>query len=716
MGTKHHLLALLTLSTTALMAACGDDTTDPNDAVEADTRDVDMTARPDVQRESDGEQADAADTDGQDTASPDTIEDVSDTGPGTPDADAIIDTDLPDTDIPDSASEDASGDSSIDLDTGADADSASDVADDVTPSLPNFILTELMVASCEAEAGAAQWAELRNNGGRAATLDGLILSDGTGGVHRMTGFPLVEPGELVIIGASSDPDNNGGVDVDYVWSGLDFAAESGTFVIATDGATVFELRYDFSGVDACSSLSLSSDSLTPAAAADFDNYCPSTSLYNASDKGTPGAANPVCAVPDREVDWCRLQFPIDLALLPGEEQTAYVRVFNDGTTNITTGTDADPELIIDLGTGPDDVFPSDGRWTWTPASANAGWNDATEPGNDEYQATLTAPGSAGVYDFAFRASRDGGLTWLYCDRAAGPGADGAENGYQPSNAGTLTVRDLCAEADCPAGEQVSCDGNTRVRTISDGTCSVVDGAAVCSQSVESIDVCDEATPCTAAGDAAFCLGEQIVQGSCTELADCPADLAPICDGSASVAATLQRCDLGACVYDTGRTNCSDSGRTCSDGLCVTPSPPVGYCVVQFPKDFDVVIDGAATVYGRVYIERLTDRTTGNDTDALVITRIGAGAVGTLPGSDASWRWVDAAPNSGYTATDEPNNDEYQADLTAVVIEASVGDVRDVAFSVSTNGGESWFYCDRNGGGFRPYDPGQAARLTVIAAP
>lgn len=701
MATTRRLLSLLIVSSSFALTACGDDT---NDAADADVRDDDSTSRPDASRHYDVDEEDASDGDALST----------DADAGAPDSEAdTMDLDgSTDTAPQDTSTEDTVADTTQPPDSTGDTDVTADVELDASPGLPNFILTEFMVASCEAEPGAGQWAELMNAGSRAASLDGLIISDGAGGVHRISGFPMIEPGGLVVVGASADRTENGGVDVDYVWSGLDFAATTGVFAIATDAATVFELRYDFLAVDDCASLALSGDSLTPAASADLDRYCSASTLYNASDSGTPGDNNPVCTVPDLEVDWCRLQFPVDLSVLPGVEETAYVRLFNDGTTTLTAGTDEDDALRIEFGIGPDGVLPSDERWAWTEATANTGWNDAAEPGNDEYQATLTAPEVPGAYDFAFRASRDDGRTWLYCDRAAGPGADGAENGYQPANAGALTVTDLCAEAECPVAERVSCDGNTRTRAQSDGSCTVVDGAAVCAETVETIDECDEATPCTAAGDAAFCLGDEVVEGTCSELAECPESLEPTCEGSLAVTSTRQRCDLGACVFDVESVDCAETDQTCEAGACVTASRPVGYCVVQFPKDFEVLLDGAATVYGRVYIEGLTDLSRANDTDALVITRVGTGVVGTAPDTDPSWVWADGAPNDGYTATDEPNNDEYFAEIVASTTGAGVGEQRDVAFSVSTDGGESWFYCDRNGGGFRAYDPAQAARMTV----
>src|SRR5690606_8990933 len=105
---------------------------------------------------------------------------------------------------------------------------------------------------------------------------------------------------------------------------------------------------------------------------------------------------------------------------------------------------------------------------------------ASEPGNDEYQAALTAP-APGTWDHAFRFSRDGGASWLYCDRdARGDGrGDGAEDGYMPEDAGNLvTFAGPCTDNPCAGmGPMAACDGDgvTVVGYAEDGVC-VPDGA------------------------------------------------------------------------------------------------------------------------------------------------------------------------------------------------------------------------------------------------
>ncbi|MFH1313070.1 MAG: T9SS type A sorting domain-containing protein [Candidatus Eisenbacteria bacterium] len=192
--------------------------------------------------------------------------------------------------------------------------------------------------------------------------------------------------------------------------------------------------------------------------------CPASQLedYNGTTQGQ--TAKTTCHDVTYTVDWCRLQWPLTIQEYPGTGVTVYGRVFVGGVTDRTSGNDPVPGVVRgQVGYGPRDSDPSAvGSWTWTEAIPNPGWNDASQPGNDEYMALLTTPAGSGEYDYAYRFTGDGGGTWLYGDKATGVlGEDGSENGYQTENAGKMTVAYTCCivpdngsgtadfPADCP---------------------------------------------------------------------------------------------------------------------------------------------------------------------------------------------------------------------------------------------------------------------------
>lgn len=143
--------------------------------------------------------------------------------------------------------------------------------------------------------------------------------------------------------------------------------------------------------------------------------------------------------PTYDIGWCNIQFPAMVVEPVGATFTIYSRVFAEGLTDQSGVTDPAPQLVAELGWGPDGTDPSMGdadMWNWTAAGPNAGYGPGApdySAVNDEYWGDITI-GVAGVHDFATRISGDGGATWVYCD------VDGlAIGGYTPDQAGDAQI-------------------------------------------------------------------------------------------------------------------------------------------------------------------------------------------------------------------------------------------------------------------------------------
>jgi glycosidase len=134
------------------------------------------------------------------------------------------------------------------------------------------------------------------------------------------------------------------------------------------------------------------------------------------------------ALPHLDIGWANLQWPPSMvhtisALLP----TDYVfgQVWIDGHTNQPGPT---PGLWAQVGYGPDASDPdSNPDWIWIDATFN------TDAGNNDEFGGQLLPEAVGTYDYAYRYSTTAGRTWVYAD------LDGTGNGYQPTQAGDLTV-------------------------------------------------------------------------------------------------------------------------------------------------------------------------------------------------------------------------------------------------------------------------------------
>ncbi len=123
--------------------------------------------------------------------------------------------------------------------------------------------------------------------------------------------------------------------------------------------------------------------------------------------------------------------------------------------------------------------------------------------------------------------------------------------------------------------------------------------------------------------------------------------------------------------------------------------PVDFCRLQFPEEIDGTEGDVVTVFGRLYEQNFTDRTTRTDEYSRIRGQVGYIADGDDPMEMANWTWTDAEPNRQYDgqAAGEPNNDEYQAALTL-----PAEGLYSYAYRFTVDSGASWQMCDVNGSG------------------
>jgi glycosidase len=151
----------------------------------------------------------------------------------------------------------------------------------------------------------------------------------------------------------------------------------------------------------------------------------------------------------------------------------------------------------------------------------------------------------------------------------------------------------------------------------------------------------------------------------------------------------------------GLDNAGNEGKISADAGA-TPSFPIGYAVLQFPKTLSHTkgISPTPDIYGQIYVGGLTDA--GGSADS-IIAQVGFGATGS---DAATWdSWVGMSFN-----TKAGNNYEYKASLTPEVV-----GVFDLLVRFSTDGGLTWSYGDQDG--FFPGEPGTdlPGVLTVLAS-
>ena len=619
------------------------------------------------------------------------------------------------------------------------------------PSPPAaVVITELLPDPDAVGDPEGEWIEVANVSAAAIVLNGWTLHGDEDEQHPLVfaDRTVLPAGGVWLLARGDDPQANGGVVPDYVYDGVTLS-NGADRVALTDalGNVVDELVYDREfPLETGASLSLDAARRDPAANDHPLSWCAGAAPWGeGTDRGTPGEDNPPC--PDREVDWCRLQFPLDAQSEAGDALLAYGRVFEAGVTDRSDATDPDEALTAQLGYGPDGTDPGGDDWEWTAAEPNPGWNaaDAEEPGNDEYQGALVVR-EPGLYDFAYRFSRDGGALWVYCDRAAGPGADGAEDGYQIERAGQLTV--VPGPPHPAAGEVVVSELLFDVRDpLSDADAEWIELRNL-SDERRRLDGCTLGD----AGGAGVLVGVTLDPGGYALLArsDDPGEnggLTPdgtfrfsLNNGGDSVSlrcgevevdtyafdasiggdgVAIQRDDEGAwCVASAVYFEAPDAPETAHRGTpgeanrrC-PPPPMVDFCALQFPLDIEARAGEQLQIFGVVYEPGLTDLSPRSDPTDRIEGQAGAGPAGTDPAADDGWAWRGGAPNPEWDGVEagQPNNDEYMAAF-GVALE---GDY-DLAWRFRLDGG-AWTYCDRDPGSEDGYAPEDAGHLTATPPP
>ncbi len=147
-----------------------------------------------------------------------------------------------------------------------------------------------------------------------------------------------------------------------------------------------------------------------------------------------------------------------------------------------------------------------------------------------------------------------------------------------------------------------------------------------------------------------------------------------------------------------------NGQTASldGGFSYGASPPIDYCILQFPKSLDAAPEtSAGPVYGRVYVPNLT---TASGNQSQIEGEAGWGTLGSVP--DSTWSWSPAVFNPSCSGCG--NNYEYDSMIST----GATGSYA-LAFRFSTDNGATWTNCDAAGDTApATYSPANQGTLTV----
>jgi hypothetical protein len=200
------------------------------------------------------------------------------------------------------------GTSSDDADCGYPPDepgAPSTPATAASPAIGQAVITELMIHPQNTDDALGEWIEIFNASSAWLNFEGVMLADsGVDGVEiEASGYDtlIVAPGEYLVLCATDDYWDNGGVDCDgtfYYWTmGGGFALanlEDEVKIISATGWLIDEVRYTDGFSVEGAAMGLRSDSTTTAANDVRSNWCEQYTMMTFGDAGTPGQANDGC--------------------------------------------------------------------------------------------------------------------------------------------------------------------------------------------------------------------------------------------------------------------------------------------------------------------------------------------------------------------------------------------------------------------------------------
>ncbi len=170
-----------------------------------------------------------------------------------------------------------------------------------SPQPGDLVVSEFMSNPTAVPDAQGEWIELQNTLPWRLDMEGLVISDAGGDLFGLWNGGqgiLVGPGSSLVLGNNPDPATNGGVRVDFAYSGFVLANVADEIYVHTrEGVLLDAVEYSTSEawpLEAGRSASLDPRASDPLLNDDPDQWCPATAPLPGGDSGSPGAANGVC--------------------------------------------------------------------------------------------------------------------------------------------------------------------------------------------------------------------------------------------------------------------------------------------------------------------------------------------------------------------------------------------------------------------------------------
>ncbi len=167
------------------------------------------------------------------------------------------------------------------------------------PDVAGEVLFTEFMAKSQAGSDKGEWVELYNASDESLDLGGCLFKDAGSDSHEIVGPLVFAPGAYLLLARSDVPEENHGLEPDYVYGGNSLSNSDDELIIECNGLVIDEVIYNGNLVLEGVAAQLDLDSFDVALNDDGANWCPAMQTYGTAGKlGTPGLANEACPEPD----------------------------------------------------------------------------------------------------------------------------------------------------------------------------------------------------------------------------------------------------------------------------------------------------------------------------------------------------------------------------------------------------------------------------------
>ena len=164
---------------------------------------------------------------------------------------------------------------------------------EITPSVGNLVINEIMINPLAVTDAAGEWFELYNPTAQFIDLFGVVIRDDGLDIHTIASSVIVPPNGLVVLGKSTNFAANGGVVVDYEYGNFILGNSGDQIVIEFSSTEIDRVDYISTFDTSARSKELSTSFQDAVSNDNLANWCDADDLDTlpGGDKGTPGTVN-----------------------------------------------------------------------------------------------------------------------------------------------------------------------------------------------------------------------------------------------------------------------------------------------------------------------------------------------------------------------------------------------------------------------------------------